>query len=57
MKEIESFEKLQFKKKTEGNKDFLNIAKLKVILRKPSVFFTKNQNRRETEQKEIKGPI
>ena len=42
--------------KTEGNKDFCFTAKLKVIPGKPSVLFWKNQNRRKTEQKEIKGP-
>jgi hypothetical protein len=39
-------------RKTEGNKDFPFIAKLKVFF-----YVTKNQNRRKTELKEIKGPV
>ena len=51
------FWKASVLEKTEGNKDFPFIAKLKVIPGKPSVICYKNQNRRKTEQKEIKGPF
>ena len=50
------FWKASVLEKTEENKDFPFIAKLKVIPGKPSVLFYKKQNRRKTVQKEIKGP-
>ena len=44
-----------FRKKTEGNKDFLIIAKLKVIPGKPSVLCYKKSKQKENRTEGNKG--
>ena len=44
-----------FRKKTEGNKDFLIIAKLKVIPGKPSVLLYKKSKQKENRTEGNKG--
>ena len=49
------FEKLQFQKKTEGNKDFPCIEKLKVIPGKPSVLCYQKSKQKENRTEGNKG--
>ena len=42
---------------TEGNKDFPLLKNWRLFKENLQFYVTKNQNRRKTEQKEIKGPV